>query len=321
MSLLALRAAVVSTIEANVSAFASVEAHGGRINLEEVKRIAMRQPAARVAVLSGQVERQGGVGVCDAQLAVFIICTGTSEAQRDAAALTLSQSVVHQVVANAWGYADARAPDRIRVDNLYSGSIDRNGFALWSVVWNQQIDLLDDLEDPSDFDDFNRLHVDTDLASRDGVNEDSFDVWLGGTLMSAYGHLNISASAATSIAVADTFQKAAGTTALNLANGFDSPIDGRLRHTAAFSRPVLVELSASVGVDGDAQVSLAIAKNGSVVASSTVQEDLTAAGGDEVLSTSLPLELDENDYVEAWVTADDTVNVTLSKMSLTVVAT
>lgn len=320
MSLVALQTAIISAIDSGVSTFRTVEDHGGRYDLDEVKRIATKQPACLVSVLGGPVERMAGsTARCMADIVAAVVTMGSSQTGRDAAAAALAEAVAVLAIENAWEYEDAKAPERIFIDNLYSGALDRLGVALWFVRW-KQLTVLGSF-DASDYDDFNRLNVQTDMAPADGVVDDELDIWLQGTLMSAYGQIYVSADAATSIAVASTYQKAAGTTTLLRADGFDMPTSNRLRHTDDVTRAVSVQAKASISVDSDAEVFLAIAKNGTVVDESGISEDMLAADGAEVLAADALVELGENDYVEAWVTADDTVNVTLEKLTLVAVAT
>lgn len=325
MSLLELREAIVTSLGNEVTSLKSVAGHGGRVTLDELRRLALpaSAPVALVAVLGGSGEREGGAGTgtCEAQVAVFVACLGDSQTLRDAEALVVAEAVFVQAIRNAWDYSDAQAPARIRVDNLFSGKIDRHGLALWAVTWRQQVNVGYTDDYATSLDDFNRLHTDWDLAPRNGVVDTAQDVWLRGTLMSAYGHLYVSAEAATAIAAADTYQKAAGTTTLKEALEMDMPTNGRLRHTGSVSRPCMVEASLSVSTDGDAEVTFALAVNGVVDEDTEISQSLLAAGGSEAFSVPSVVDLDENDYVEVWVKADDTVNVTVNKMSLVAVAT
>ena len=139
--------------------------------------------------------------------------------------------------------------------------------------------------------------------------------------MSAYGHMYTSTPVATAIAVIDTYQKAAGTTTLKLADDVDMPVTGRLRHIGVVAKPMLVTGDCSVQVDGDALVTLALAKDGVVDEDTRVEEQLTVAGGVETMSLKGVMSLDENEYAEIWVKADDTVNVTLTTANVVLAAT
>lgn len=319
MSVLGLRNAIVSSIGSEIPTFRKVEAADGRFDVNDLKRLAVYAPSALVAVLNGDCRREAAVAVGDVKIAVFIVTGGTSALHRGDAAITLVEAVVGLAAANHWAYSDAKPPQTIRFENLYSGAIDKLGVALWAVRWEQRLDLA--TPSTEDFDELRSVYVDTDFADKDGVVEDEQIIELQGTLMSAYGQIYVSSSAATSIASADTYQKASGTTTLLRADGFDMPATGRLRHTDAVTRPVSVEVTASAAVDADAKVTLTVAVNGVPVEEAEVEEELTSAGGAEAMVVKALVELTEDDYVETWVKADDTVNVTLSKMSLVAVAT
>lgn len=325
MTLTGLRTSIIDSIAANISAFQTVQSHGGKFNSLELKRLALKSPAALVAVLGGPLDREGTQAVGGVRLAVFIVTRGTSEDQRDSAALILVEAVAGLVSENKWAYADAKAPESMRIDNLYSGVIDRQGVALWSVSWVQRADLA--IFDQADFDaldDFHLANVKWDLAQKDGVIDMEDDIWLNGEFMSAYGHIYISTPAATAISVADTYQKLAGATTLKTsptAIDFDMPADNRLRHTGTVTKPMLVGASGSITVSADAKVTLALAEDG-VVDEDTEQEiECTSAEGAEPFSLRGLFGLNANEYAEVWVKADDTVNVTATKLNMVATAT
>ena len=135
MTMLGLRAAVISKIDSSITAFQTVQGHGGKFDKKELLRIATKSPAALVTVLGGPVERESGQGAADLTVVIFIVTRGDASTQRDSAVLILAEAVAGLAVGNEWGYADAQAPLGIRMDNLYSGEIDRTGVALWSVSW------------------------------------------------------------------------------------------------------------------------------------------------------------------------------------------
>ncbi len=320
MSIGGLTSAIVSSLDTEIAALRSVKTHGGQFNVQELRRVAVYAPAALVTVSNGDVTRHAGsTGVGTLTIDVFVVTGGTSAVGRDDGALLLVQSIVGLAVRNDWAYADAGPPKAIKFRNLYSGQLDSKGVALWAVRWQQDVEI--DAPTIDDLDELRSLYINTDLADKDGVVEDQQIIQLQGTLMSAYGQIYVSSSAATSIAVADTYQKAAGTTTLLRADGFDMPANGRLRHTDDVTRPVAIEVPASVSVDSDAKVTLTLAVNGVPVEEAEVEEELTSAGGAESMVVKAIVELGENDYVEPWVKADSTVNVTLTKVNVVAVAT
>lgn len=326
-SIVSLRQAIVDAIDADmgpdatVPLFKTVQVHGGRFDRAELARVAIKSPAALVAVLGGPLTREGGVqAVGDLVYTVFIVTRGSSQIKRDEHALILSEAVAGLVVSNDWDFEDAQAPMDMAMANLYSGALDRGGgVALWSVAWNQSTDLA--IYDVSTLDDLHSVVGDFDVAPKDGVPEIQAYISLNGEFMSAYGHIYVSTSAATAIAVAGTYQKAAGTTTLKEALTFDMPTNNRVRHTGTASKPILVSAGASVTVDSDAKVTLALAKNGTVDTNTAIEQEITAAGGAETIDLRGLFQLTTNDYAEVWVTADDTVNVTLTKLNVVAAAT
>lgn len=319
MSLVALRDSIISSIDAEIATFKAVLPHGGKFDKEELKRIALQSPAALVAVMAGPVEREGGEAMCDAIFTVFVITKGSSQTQRETAVIALAQEVGKLAVHDSWAYEHARAPTGVRLDNLYAGEIDRMGVALWAVSWSQYTAIA-----PFDFDSLDWLHTvhaDYDFAPKDGVVDSEQIIQVGGDFMSAYGHLNVSTAIATAIAAPDTYQKAAGTTALKLASDVDMPVDGRLRHTGTVLKPFLATASGSVVVDTDERVTLAFAVNGTVDEDTAVELDLTVAEGAEAFSLKSVVNLDENDYVELWVKAASAIGVTITKSNLVLAAT
>jgi hypothetical protein len=319
MSLVALRSAIVASIESEISTFQTVQAHGGRFDLTELRRVAVQSPAALIAVMGGPLTREGSQAVGNVQIICFVLTGGDSVTLRDAAALALVESVSSLVAQNKWAYADAKAPTDMVLTNHFLGALDREGIALWSVKWSQRADLA--IYDSSALDDFHHANVKWDLAQKDGIVEMEDDIWLNGEFMSAYGHIYVSTSAATSISVADTYQKAAGTTTLKEETDFSMPANNRLNHDGTAIKPFLVNGSGSITVSGDAKVTIALAEDG-IVDEDTEQEiECTAAEGAEPFHVHGVFNLDEDEYVELWVKADDTVNVTFTKMNLLAAST
>lgn len=321
MSIRALRDSIVSTIETQFPAFNTVKSHGGRFDQQELMRYGLRSPAALVTVIGtrGKATSHAGQATATIQFACYIVAVGQSDNPKDSEVLDLVELITAAAVNNLWAYSDAQAPKDTRMDNLYTGTIDNKGVALWAVLWTQLVDLA--VFDVGTLDDFNQMNTDFDLAPADGVIDAQGELILQGAFMSAYGQLSISASVATSIDVAGTYQKAAGTTLLANAADVDSPVNGRLRHTGTVSKPFLVTAGVSVTVSGDAKVTLAIAKGGVVDETTEIEQEVTLAGGAEAFSLRDIASLNANEYVEVWVKADDTINVTLTKMNIVAAAT
>lgn len=319
MSLLSLRDAIIASITSEISAFVEVREYGGRFTKADLEWAAHRSPAAFVAVLGAEGKKPGGQPVANAAIIASVVVRGRSDNKRESASLLLAQAVFALALRNHWDYSEAKEPVKVRMTNLYSSALDEEGFSIWAVGWAQETDV--DPFDISELDEFHTADSKIDLAFADGVYESDQLVQVGGEFMSAYGNIYISASAATAIAVADTYQKAAGSTTLKLSGDSDMPVAGRLRHIGTVAKPFLVTASAAAIVDSDALVTLGFAKNGVVDEDTEIEQEATLAGGAEAFSLKTVMSLDENDYVEVWVKADGTVNVTLTKMTLVLAAT
>jgi phage gp37-like protein len=133
--------AIISSIGAALPALKAVEAHPGRINSDELKRLITRLPAVRVAVLSspscdpvdtGQVE-------INLRLAAFVITGDRNGLSRDEAALAIVEALAIHIPMQRWGMVGVSDATKVKADNLYSGMIDRQGVSLWAVGWEQSI--------------------------------------------------------------------------------------------------------------------------------------------------------------------------------------
>lgn len=329
MSLIGLRSAIVADITSKIPDFHTVQAHGGTFDKDELKRIALKSPACLVALMGGPLAREGGSPTGEPTLFAFVVTGGSSSTKRNRAAIILVEEVIRLVANNSWKYECAQAPNGMRMDNLYSGEIDKEGVALWSVSWSQRTDIATfDPDDPTaqatidaNLADFKEMHFDIEPQPAEGIAVPlAGAVQLRGQFMSAYGHIFVSTPLATAIATADTYQKAAGTTTAKLLDEVDMPSAGRLRHKGVIAKPFMVTIKLSAAVDADAKVTFAIAKGGIVDEDTEIEEEMTVAGGAEAIPLTGIVSLDEDEYIEVWVKADDTVNVTLTKANVVLAA-
>lgn len=139
------------------------------------------------------------------------------------------------------------------------------------------------------------------------------------SLIPGHGSIYISAPAATTIAQAGTFVKAAGTTtAAHLDTAFDMPADNRLRYVGATAVHATVSVTLSFTCAGNNQdLAFQIHKNGDPVTGSHISVKI-GTGTDE-RSTALHVDADlaQNDYLEVWITnATGTAAVTLTHLYL-----
>lgn len=137
----------------------------------------------------------------------------------------------------------------------------------------------------------------------------------------ARASLYVSTSSATTIASAGTWTKAAGTTTSVNLNRCTMPADNRLTYTGSPDVHGLVECWLSLTAADDNQViSVGIAENGTIIASSEVQHKMLTGTDVVQLAVAGEATLSTTDYVELFVknnTSDANVTVTYAYMRLT----
>jgi len=135
-----------------------------------------------------------------------------------------------------------------------------------------------------------------------------------------YGGIYVSSSAATTIAEAGTAVKAAGTTASLGAtpSQITEAATNRLTYTGAEPIVAHVQLTAAVTNAGDGdQLTMYIAKGGTVIAASAVSWEHVTGANDVTVSTQALVALANAEYVEAWIANEDqTVNPTVTQMQM-----
>ncbi|SPD73813.1 conserved hypothetical protein [uncultured Desulfobacterium sp.] len=173
------RSAIIDAIKTGVPGLEDhVEPHGGRFDLEELKRLAQRSPSMLVACLGVVSARANSAGETEAvcKWAAFVLTTDKRGVARDVGVLALVAAVLPVIPDNCWGVDGVNSPKNIRADNLFSTALDKIGVALWAITWDQEI-TLGGLDEGS-LDLFALMHVDWDLAPPDGTFEAVDDVEL-----------------------------------------------------------------------------------------------------------------------------------------------
>jgi hypothetical protein len=144
--------AVVATIKSGLTDLKTVEAHGGRFDAGEIRRVTAQAPAAFIAVLNfRQVDDRGSNLVT---LGAFVTAKDLPGNLRTKQAGALVSALASFIAGNRWGLDDAEGiPQGINGRNLYGSSVDRKGVALWAITWQQRFELDDapDLEELNSF--------------------------------------------------------------------------------------------------------------------------------------------------------------------------
>ncbi len=142
------RQMVLDGIHAAMPELKEVAAHPGRFDLGELKRIAMRAPAVRMAILGGpRIAEQSDERLrVDLACALFVITRDAPGLSRDEAALNITEALIRLISLNQWQITpDAgfglMLPREVQTENLYSGEVDKRGVALWGIHWRQELIL------------------------------------------------------------------------------------------------------------------------------------------------------------------------------------
>lgn len=144
MSLLSLRDDVQRTIAQAVSGFAQVDTHGGRFDMDEIKRWAKRTPCCVVGILSvNSSEFDGTQVVANVEFGAFVVTKDQKDLKRDAAAIVMTDALFATVTPlQRFGADEAvHAPTDMAAANLYNGKLDQEGIALWAFTWTQGYDI------------------------------------------------------------------------------------------------------------------------------------------------------------------------------------
>jgi phage gp37-like protein len=146
MRLKEFRQAVVDGLRANIPELLDVSPHGGRFDLEELKRFSVKSPAARVAFMGmKRMELQDtGRLTGPASMIVYIV---TRNKNADEQALDIAEKIAALISEATWGMKWIEAAHVTDLDNLYSSQIDNQGIALWAVAFTQAIAFGPSLEE------------------------------------------------------------------------------------------------------------------------------------------------------------------------------
>lgn len=125
----------------SIEGVTSCEAFGGKFDLPALERFGAKAPAIRVAILRLPGFKWVDTGELDAtvDLGAFIVTRDAVGLPRDLAVLRLVQAVIVKVHAARWGQSSVQAARPARAENLYSGSIQSKGLALWGVSWTSKL--------------------------------------------------------------------------------------------------------------------------------------------------------------------------------------
>lgn len=139
--------AIKTAINTKLPELRRCEVHGGRFDLNELKRIATQTPAVFVSVLATPDLKVVGTGENDIELsiAIYIITADKVTLPRAVSVINLTEAILMLISLNGWGLTKINQPTDIGSHNLYSGDIDKHGIAMWAISFNQKVRLGTDI--------------------------------------------------------------------------------------------------------------------------------------------------------------------------------
>lgn len=138
---------------------------------------------------------------------------------------------------------------------------------------------------------------------------------------SEIGQMYMSGNATvTTIATANTFVKAAGTTTANTINQKFTHTSNRLTFTGGITRFFRVNAIATASSSNGNIVSVAIAKNGTVITESESKAAIPGNNKVENLKSHALVELTSTDYIEVFVANDSTNDITVEQLNVIIEA-
>ena len=130
------------------------------------------------------------------------------------------------------------------------------------------------------------------------------------SLTPGHGSLSRNAAADTTIVTPGTYVKAAGTTTAGHLDDMTMPVDNRLTFIGVSPRHFHIMACISMTVAGvNKLVGIKIAVNGAVIDGSVVRRFVSTGVDIGAATVQADVTLNENDYVELWVTNETTATV------------
>lgn len=163
MNLGDLREIICGVLQTEIAELKTCEPHGGRFNIDELKRVCAKAPAVFVSMLSaGRVNADNGGTNAVINFAVYVVTKRTSRVSEDQLVLNLVQKLIQILARQQWGLDESeKEPENIKAQNLFSQKVDRQGVAMWGITFSQQFDLGGqiDLNALADFNEYVAEHV------------------------------------------------------------------------------------------------------------------------------------------------------------------
>ncbi len=119
----------------------SVQAYGGRFNLDELESVSATAPSIFISFLGikSAKEQEDERVRLNGLYTAFIVTTDARGLDRDTAGKNMAEIMAKWLPNNRFGLLDVSVPENIAAQNLYSGKARGKGVALWAVSWSQAV--------------------------------------------------------------------------------------------------------------------------------------------------------------------------------------
>jgi hypothetical protein len=163
--------AVESTFRQQMPSDVEVSTHIGEFDEDAIRRYMKKTPAVVLAPLGVPAAiRGGGNSMVTVNWAAFVLTRDRPELSRGFAAMAISEVALSFLPFQSFGCA--KVADDIEAANLYNGTFDKMGLAVWAVRWKSVLMLPTKDECLYDsMDDFLRLHAEYQLDPVDDPDD------------------------------------------------------------------------------------------------------------------------------------------------------
>lgn len=163
---------IATRIKAAITGLPTCELHQGEFDLPELDRFFHKTPAVLVACMGVDDPRaEGGELVLPVRWGAFLLVSGATMDARNKKVLATITSLILSIWDKTFGMDNVGAAEDLRIENLYSSNAEREGVALYSIDWNQDLQLTPELQ-ALVLDDFNKFLAEWKLEDVSVANDD-----------------------------------------------------------------------------------------------------------------------------------------------------
>lgn len=129
------RQAVVEHLRASLPGLREVATHGGVFSLDEAKRRIANSPSVYVAALGVRPGERYSNGQMSGELEMAAYVFTRNQGQLAAETQGWSMATAALAAMHGWQIEGSLEPEKLEIESLWSGELDRNGACILAVVW------------------------------------------------------------------------------------------------------------------------------------------------------------------------------------------